>query len=304
MKHSEGFVPLVDGARTRIKETESAVHLSKGVIERAIEARFSDKNAALVLAFKRVLRRAFGAAVVFIRLSFALAAQAPSPEVVQRGAQQYQQSCAFCHGPDATGARGPDLIRSKLVADDVNGNLIGQVIRNGRPDKGMPPLPLSTDQIQAIAAFLHAQAQEDLNSARLPKTYALSKLLTGNSTAGEAYFNGAGGCKGCHSATGELGHIATKYPPLELEARMLYPEKAPSATVTVSLPSGAQVKGSLVYLDEFSVVVRDSAGWCRSFSRDEVKVDVHDPLAAHQALLNKITMDEFHNLFAYLETLK
>jgi cytochrome c oxidase cbb3-type subunit III len=264
----------------------------------------------VTVKFERALRRALAEAGVFILafcvepLSFTQAGQASSPETVERGAQQYQQSCAFCHGPDATGARGPDLIRSKLVADDVNGNLIGQVIRNGRPDKGMPPLPLSTDQVQAIAAFLHDRAKEALASARLPKTYAVSKLLTGDRTAGEAYFDGAGGCKDCHSPSGDLKGIATKYSPLELEARMLYPEKAPSATVTVSLPSGEQVKGSLVYIDEFSVVLRDSSGWCRSFSRDRAKVEVHDPLAAHQALLNTITTDEFHNLFAYLETLK
>src|SRR6266566_1528953 len=29
---------------------------------------------------------------------------------VERGLKQFQQSCGFCHGPDATGARGPDLV--------------------------------------------------------------------------------------------------------------------------------------------------------------------------------------------------
>jgi cytochrome c oxidase cbb3-type subunit 3 len=222
---------------------------------------------------------------------------------VRRGSQQFQQSCGFCHGPDATGGRGPDLIRSKLVADDVKGNLIGQVIRHGRPDKGMPPLPLNDDQIQAIAAFLHSRLQESLDSARLPKSYGVAKLLTGNRKAGEAYFNGAG-CKGCHSPSGDLKGVANKYSPLELEAQMLYPDKAPPATVTVSLPSREQLKGTLVHLDEFSVALRDSSGWYRSYPRDLVKVDVHDPLAVHRELLNTITEDEFHNLFAYLETLK
>ena len=32
---------------------------------------------------------------------------------------------------------GPDLVRSLLVAHDVKGDLIGEVIRQGRPDKGM-----------------------------------------------------------------------------------------------------------------------------------------------------------------------
>ena len=60
-------------------------------------------------------------------------AQSPSREVITRGESQFKQSCGFCHAPDATGARGPDLIRSKVVAHDVNGNLIGEVIRNWTP---------------------------------------------------------------------------------------------------------------------------------------------------------------------------
>src|SRR6184192_1545134 len=107
---------------------------------------------------------------------------------VERGRKQFGQSCAFCHGPDATGARGPDLVRSKLVAHDVNGNLIGDVIRSGRPDKGMPSLPLGEEQIKAIAAFLHDRARAGLESGNLPKNYALSRLLTGSADAGRKYF--------------------------------------------------------------------------------------------------------------------
>src|SRR5215470_17793456 len=59
----------------------------------------------------------------------------------KRGRAQFAQTCAFCHGPDATGGRGPDLIRSALVAHAQKGELIGEVIRSGRPDKGMPAIP-------------------------------------------------------------------------------------------------------------------------------------------------------------------
>src|ERR1051325_6392191 len=79
---------------------------------------------------------------------------------VERGRKQFAESCGFCHGPDATGARGPDLVRSPLVAHDVKGDLIGEVIRCGRPDKGMPPLATMTDeQVTDIAAFLHERAR-------------------------------------------------------------------------------------------------------------------------------------------------
>src|SRR5690348_2588334 len=143
----------------------------------------------------------------------------PPDPAIERGRKQFEQSCGFCHGADATGARGPDLVRSPLVAHDVKGNQIGPVIREGRPDKGMPPMPLSDAQILDVAAFLHARAAEALSSARVPKAYPVEKLLTGNAEAGKTFFNGAGGCNKCHSATGDLASIASKHSPIDLEAR-------------------------------------------------------------------------------------
>jgi cytochrome c oxidase cbb3-type subunit III len=232
-----------------------------------------------------------------------IVAQSPPREVIERGHQQFQQSCGFCHGADATGARGPDLVRSPLVAHDVNGNLIGEIIRSGRPDKGMPAVPLASAQIADVAAYLHARAHEALDSGQVPGNYPLSRLLTGNAQAGKTYFNGAGGCTACHSSAGDLAHVASRYSPMELEARMLAPSPHPS-TVIVTLPGGEQVKGRLVHLDEFTVGLRDASGWYRSFSRANAKVDVQDPLVAHRELLNRLSQDDVHNLFAFLVTLK
>src|SRR5205807_4490674 len=117
------------------------------------------------------------------------AAQAPAA-TFESGRKGFEQSCGFCHGADATGARGPDLVRSSLVAHDVKGDLIGQVVRNGRPDKGMPAMPMSDDQIAEIAAFLHDRAKEALESSGVPNTYPVDRLLTGNANAGKAFFEG------------------------------------------------------------------------------------------------------------------
>ncbi len=224
-------------------------------------------------------------------------------EAVDRGRKQFAQACGFCHGLDATGARGPDLVRSPMVAHDVKGDLIGPIVRQGRPEKGMPPLSMTNEQVSEIAAFLHARSEEALHSAHVPSSYPIEKLLTGNAEAGKAYFNGAGGCKACHSPSGDLTGVASKHSPIDLEARMLYPWGKP-ATVVVTLASGEQVEGRLLRLDEFEVALRDSSGWYRSFSCDRVKVEVRDPLAAHRELLGKLTPTDVHNLFAYLETLK
>jgi len=227
---------------------------------------------------------------------------------LDRGRTLFEQSCGFCHGPDATGARGPDLVRSPLVAHDVHGNLIGDVIRHGRPDKGMPPIATMADEdVTAIATFLHARALEAIESSGVPRSYPVEKLLTGNADTGKAFFNGAGGCKNCHSPTGDLAAIATKYSPIELEAHMLYPggrQATAHATAVVTLPSGEQIKGALVHADDFMVGLRDAFGWYRSFPRDRVKVELQDPLTAHRELLGKLTQADVHNLFAYLETLK
>jgi cytochrome c oxidase cbb3-type subunit 3 len=227
----------------------------------------------------------------------------PANEEVERGHTQYTASCGFCHGADATGARGPDLLRSPIVAHDVKGNMIGDVVHNGRPDKGMPALPLTDAQISDIAAYLHWRIAEGLSSSEVPQGYPAEKLLTGNAQAGKAFFEGAGGCTNCHSATGDLANVSGKYSAVDLEAQMLYPEgKFKSAKVT--LASGEVVEGKLEHLDEFSVAVTDASGWFRAFSRKDVKVEVIDKLAAHRALLDKLTQTQMHDLFAYVHTLE
>src|SRR5712671_8143886 len=115
-------------------------------------------------------------------------AKQAAAEAAERGKKQFAQSCGFCHGPDATGARGPDLVRSTILAHDVNGNLIGEVIKNGRPDKGMPPLPATDDQVADIAAYLHARAKEALQSSGVPSDYPVERLLTGDAQAGKHFF--------------------------------------------------------------------------------------------------------------------
>src|SRR6266481_9904098 len=117
---------------------------------------------------RRVMKVLVWAGLILLsgaRNSAARQAQADADvAAAQRGRKEFVQSCGFCHGADATGARGSDLMRSPLVMHDVKGNLIGEVIRQGRPDKGMPAMPLSESQILDVAAFLHARLAEAARS--------------------------------------------------------------------------------------------------------------------------------------------
>jgi len=231
------------------------------------------------------------------------------PQLVQQGGALFRQDCSFCHGRDATGGEsGPDLTRSKLVAADVNGDKIGPVVRNGRPDKGMPPFARSDQQIASLVAFIHtqlqtAQAAGGRRGTGGRKGVDPEDLQTGNAEAGKRYFNGAGGCASCHSATGDLAGIASRYRGLELEERMLYPRRAKS-TVIVTLASGQEISGTLAYLDEFTVGLVNPDGQYQSWRTRDVKYKVNEPAEAHVDLFPKYTDADVHNLMAYLQTLQ
>ncbi|MGB8481293.1 MAG: cytochrome c [Acidobacteriaceae bacterium] len=227
-------------------------------------------------------------------------------ENVQRGQADYQQSCAICHGAEAMGGVGPNLVQSSLVRHDENGNLIAPIIQDGRPDKGMPAFPLmDSAEISDIVAFLHARVAvaSVVSSEGLAGGYSLQQLLTGNGDAGKQYFNGAGKCAICHSPTGDLTGIAKKYSPADLEARFLYPPHD-SVTAMVSLNSGKQFHGKLLHLDAFYVAILDQDGGYRSWPLQQAKVQVQDPLTEHLELLSRYTDKDIHDVFAYLETLQ
>jgi len=226
------------------------------------------------------------------------------PELVESGASLFRQDCSFCHGRDATGGEtGPNLTHSRLVRSDVDGDQIGPVIRNGRPDKGMPPFDRSDQQIASLVAFIHAQQYAQSGGKGGRKGVDASDLQTGNAEAGKKYFEGAGGCAHCHSPTGDLAGIASRYKGLELEQNMLYPRHAKSKVIVV-LPSGETVTGTLAYRDEFTIALTDSSGTYRSWRTRDVQYKVDAPANAHVEQFSKYTDEDIHNLMAYLQTLQ
>lgn len=227
-----------------------------------------------------------------------------SADSSEAGATLFKQNCAFCHGRDTMGGEsGPDLTQSKIVLADVNGDKISAVVREGRPAKKMPAFNFSAPELEGLAAFIHAQAALAKGSKGGRRGVEVSDLQTGNADAGKKYFDGAGTCAQCHSASGDLAGIAKRYEGLKLEERMLYPEGVKSK-VTVTLPSGKQLAGTLEYLDEFTVGMRDSDGNYHSWLVTSVKYKVELPVDAHVGLFSKYTDADIHNLMAYLQTLR
>ncbi|MGH9199782.1 MAG: c-type cytochrome, partial [Vicinamibacterales bacterium] len=215
------------------------------------------------------------------------------PAMAERGRALYSAQCAFCHGADTRGASGPSLLRSQLVQDDRNGETIALVIRGGRPP--MPAFDFTDAQLTDLAAFLHSFALNSRDPARMRPM----NIVTGDATAGQAYF--AGTCGSCHSADRDLKGIAARLPdPRALQQWWLLPgggggrggpiagaKPIPPTRATITLPSGQQHEGRLARIDEFQVSIVEADGTTRTFPRDgdRPKVDIRDPLAQHKALL-------------------
>jgi small nuclear ribonucleoprotein (snRNP)-like protein len=137
--------------------------------------------------------------------------------------------------------------------------------------------------------------------------------LVGNAQAGKLYFEGAGKCTNCHSATADLAGFAGHFRDARaLQVAMLSgemrgdPMASQRKTVTVTLPSGEVVMGRLDQIDDFVVSLTDVEGNYHSYRRNgnSPKVVVKDRLQPHVDMLRWLQDDDIHNLTAYLETLK
>jgi cytochrome c oxidase cbb3-type subunit 3 len=206
----------------------------------------------------------------------------PDARMAAEGGKIFAPTCGFCHGADARGASGPDLLRSPVVLDDTQGELIGPTVHDGRPAKGMPAFSsLTNEQLRDIAEYLHLQVELAANRG----TYKALNVVTGDAKAGEAYFNGPGKCNTCHL-----------YPA---------PRNRTPPQVTVTLEGGKTVSGTLKHLDDFYVALYDADGNYQSITlKKGIEVQVEDKLVFHRQMLDKYTNQQMHDLTAYLVTLK
>src|SRR5687768_13239001 len=133
---------------------------------------------------------------------------APTPALERGRAVYVLNHCHFCHGTDLRRAvmGATDLLRSPLIGADKEGELLGAVVRAGRPNlqTAMPRYDLTATELADLARYIHYLRQvgryADLTSAA---------LSNGDLAAGEAYFGRR--CRSCHAIDANLKGIASRY---------------------------------------------------------------------------------------------
>lgn len=166
--------------------------------------------------------------------------RAPTAALERGRAVYVLNHCHFCHGVDLTRAAmgAANLSQSVLVGADIDGNAIGPVVKAGLPNlqTAMPSYSELTDQeIVDLARYIHFLRQQ----ARFRELSRPPAATTGDAQAGEAFFNGAGGCRTCHSVTGSFAGVSRKYDASTLRARLLRPGPAMPADGVIVSPGEA-----------------------------------------------------------------
>ncbi|MGI4756542.1 MAG: c-type cytochrome [Janthinobacterium lividum] len=237
-------------------------------------------------------------------------------DVLDRGKAVYSVNCAFCHGSDAGGGSiGPNLLRSEVVLQDKNGELILPIVHGARVPQGMPKIDIADSSVPDIAAWLHS-----LKTGGNMRSTEKINIVVGNADQGKQTYQQL--CSSCHAANTMQG-FAAKFPDARsMQQAWLLPGGAggfqrpgtpagpvlnvPPVTATVTPASGPAVTGKLGTIDDFYVEVTSNDGTVHRYSRDGglPKVEIHDPLAPHRALFRKYNDAQIHDITAYLVTLK
>jgi cytochrome c oxidase cbb3-type subunit 3 len=236
--------------------------------------------------------------------------------VLARGKSLYDLNCVSCHAADLRGVpekNGPNLLRAEATMRDQKGELVAASLAKHNPVLNLPQADTLAiaDYIHSIQATMGGQGSPPGRNP-VGLTY---NVLVGDPGEGQAAF--AKLCASCHSVTGDLKGIGTKYDdPKDLQNTWVsgigggggrgFGRGGPG---TVTLANGQKLEGRIVRKDDFLVVIVLADGTRRSFTLDNGvrQVDIKEPQEAHKKMI--LAMDDpdnrnMHDITAYLATIK
>jgi putative heme-binding domain-containing protein len=169
------------------------------------------------------------------------------------GAALYADRCADCHGPDATGVRGPDLTRLWGIGATDDG--VFQTIRRGVPGSIMPASTAPDAEVRALVAYLKALG-----------TAGTAVATRGSVAQGEqAFWATCGGCHRIGTRGGRLGPDLTRIGVTQSAHALRAAIRTASAaitpgyqSVTLVTSSGERIRGLRKGEDAFSVQILDT----------------------------------------------
>lgn len=216
---------------------------------------------------------------------------------VTEGKKLFGNTCAGCHGVDASGGMGPSLKSNTFVRSNSESDLVAFVTK-GRPGTAMPPKggnsSLTTEDLEAIVAYLkslNGGTTGGATTATTATTHPATTTATGATTKGDVEIgkdlfrgssrlaNGGPPCMSCHSVAGvgalgggELGPsldgAAQKYGgETGLAAWLAAPASQTMKPIFTSKPMTDQERADIAtFLSAGSLATRSTAGTLKLFA--------------------------------------
>ena len=223
-------------------------------------------------------------------------------ESIRSGMTLYRVKCADCHGLDAGGYRGPDLI--SLLAGGVADERLFDTIRKGVPGTDMPPQSASTsdDGILQIIAYL-----------RNLGTVAPVERPAGNVDSGQRLFGQQ--CASCHRVSGVGGRIGpdlTRVGLTRSRAALTREIRTPSEwmpngfeTVTLVTRDGQRIRGTKKTEDVFSIQIMDTRERLQGYLKANLQEVIYEKSSLMPAFPpSRLNDRDLDDLLGYLTTLR
>jgi putative heme-binding domain-containing protein len=225
----------------------------------------------------------------------------PTPDVIKEGMASFRANCAYCHGVDAKGARGPDLTN---VFNGRTEEGLYHLVRRGIPGTEMPPAGVFLQEPDTWKTLMYLRTLAAPPPAEAPR---------GDADNGEKIFRTR--CASCHRVNGSGGVLgpdlsrigigrtrATLVRQIRGSVENIRPGYEP---VTVTTPEGRTIRGTRKNEDLFSVQVMDSTERLQGF----VKSDVRTVTTETRSLMpvygtEQLNERDLDDLLRYLGTLR
>ena len=221
-------------------------------------------------------------------------------ESIRQGMALYRARCADCHGLDASGYRGPDLVAA--IGGGMTDERLFQTIRKGVPGTEMPPTNSPDDDLLMLIAYL-----------RNVGTAAPADSPVGNAENGAKLF--ASQCASCHRVGGRGGRIGPDLSRIGIarsRAALVREIRTPSEwiepnyeTVTLVTKDGQRIRGLKKNEDVFSIQVMDT----RERIQGYLKSNLQDVIYEKASLMpeygpGRLNDKDLNDVDGYLSTLR
>jgi len=189
---------------------------------------------------------------------------------VAAGHQTFNSVCASCHGLDGRGGeRGPDIASRPEITRLTDEETL-KVLRNGIPEKGMPP----------FAAMGPAKLSDLLSYLRVLQGKGAQAPVSGDAQKGKELFSGKGGCSACHMVNGsggflgpELSSYGGSHSAADIREAIVSPKERAggrNAAAEVTTKDGKSYSGLVRNEDNFSLQLQSPDGAFHFFSKSDV----------------------------------